>query len=94
MARIRSRLRAPSGLAFFSSGSSVVLCNCVSSGYLGVVIVRGGVTVAKYYYDLPVLRTFIGTDIKSLSIIDRDFKTDEIKQERSHQETRTHHKER
>lgn len=64
-----------------------MLCNCVSSGYLGVVIVRGGVTVAKYYYDLPVLHTFIGTDIKSLSIIDRDFKTDEIKQELEREST-------
>jgi hypothetical protein len=46
-----------------------------------VVIVRGGVNVTKYYYDLPVLRAFLGSDIKSLSVIDRDFKTDEIVQE-------------
>jgi hypothetical protein len=46
-----------------------------------VVIIRGGVTVTRYYDDLPALRQFLGAEIKSLSVIDRDYITDKMKNE-------------
>jgi hypothetical protein len=46
-----------------------------------VVVVRGGVTVTRYYDDLPVLRQFLGTDIKSISVIDGDYATEDMKKE-------------
>ena len=46
-----------------------------------VTVVRGGVTVNKYYDDLPVLRQFLGNNIKAISIIDGDFATEDMKTE-------------
>jgi energy-coupling factor transporter ATP-binding protein EcfA2 len=46
-----------------------------------VVVVRGGASVTRYYDDLPMLRQFLGTQIKSLSVMDGDYATDDMKQE-------------
>ena len=43
-----------------------------------IPIRRGGGNNDRYYDDLTVFRNFIGTDLKGYSIVDRDFKPDDL----------------